>query len=187
MTTTKEAKVRIYQLAKDLDVETGILLDICTEAGFDKVRSQLSSVDLDQIEIIKKALKQRSSPAASSVAPPPPPPVLKQPVAARPPTLAPKPSVAKHVPVEEPPAPVEEAPAPAVVEAEVEPEPVAPVAPTPPKTLLPSDFKSRMHNLNAVRTMRPRLRFSRRLLWLSLHLLRLQCNSQQLQWWSNQR
>ncbi|MFT3880441.1 MAG: hypothetical protein QM703_12365 [Gemmatales bacterium] len=37
MTTTKEAKVRIYQLAKDLDVDTNILLDICTDAGFDKV------------------------------------------------------------------------------------------------------------------------------------------------------
>lgn len=155
MTTTKEAKVRIYQLAKDLDVETGILLDICTDAGFDKVRSQLSSVDLDQIEIIKKALKQRATPAASSVAPPPPPPMLKQPVAARPPTLAPKPSVTKHIPVEEPPPPVvEEEPEPVIVEAEIEPEPV--VAPAPPKTLLPSDFKSRIHNLNAVRNLRPR-------------------------------
>lgn len=53
MTTTKEAKVRIYQLAKDLDVDTNVLLDISKVAGFDKVRSRLSIGDYDQIAIVK--------------------------------------------------------------------------------------------------------------------------------------
>lgn len=154
MTTTKEAKVRIYQLAKDLDVDTAILLEICNNAGFDKVRSQLSSVDTDQIEIIKKALKQRSAPSAPVVAAPP---AFKQPVAAKPPTLIAKitPSAAKAAPVEEP--LVEEELV--VVEPEPEPvvEPVKAEEPPPPvKTLLPSDFKSSIRNLNAIRSQRPR-------------------------------
>ncbi|HMP17706.1 MAG TPA: translation initiation factor IF-2 N-terminal domain-containing protein, partial [Gemmatales bacterium] len=153
MTTTKEPKVRIYQLAKDLDVDTAILLEICTEAGFDKVRSQLSSVDQEQIETIKKALKGKSAPPPPQVTPPPPPPVLKQPIAAKPPTLAPKPSTIKPATHEDIPPPVEEETVP--TSAVVEPESVAPVT-TPPKTLLPSDFKSRIHNLNQVRTIRPR-------------------------------
>jgi translation initiation factor IF-2 len=148
---TKDAKVRIYQLAKDLDVDTAILLDICNTAGFDKVRSQLSSVDLDQIEIIKKALKQKAAPAPA-VAPPPP--VLKAPVAAKPPMLAPKMGPTKPVPAEEPaPEPVAEEP----VVADVEPEVVEEsVVQAPQKTLLPSDFKSQVRNLNALRTARPR-------------------------------
>lgn len=146
MTTTKEAKVRIYQLAKDLDVDTNILLDICTDAGFDKVRSQLSSVDHDQIEIIKVALKKRFAPPPPAT--PPPPRVLSAPVVARPPTLAPKAVAAPPRPavVEEP---VEEEPIP-VPEVAKAPEPV------PVKTLLPTDFKSRILNLNAPRAQRPK-------------------------------
>ncbi len=148
MTTTKEAKVRIYQLAKDLDVDTNILLDICTDAGFDKVRSQLSSVDHDQIEIIKGALKKRFAPPPPAT--PPPPPILRQPVAARPPTLTPKAPVAsapRHAPVEE----LEEVEtAPVVHEAVKAPEPAA------AKTMLPTDFKSRILNLNQPRSQRPR-------------------------------
>ncbi|HQR09421.1 MAG TPA: translation initiation factor IF-2 [Gemmatales bacterium] len=141
----KEAKVRIYQLAKDLDVDTNILLEICTDAGFDKVRSQLSSVDNDQIEIIKVALKKRFAPPPPAT--PPPPPVLRPPVVARPPTLSPKPPVASaHRPI--------------VHDEPVEEEPITPpeVAraqePAPAKTLLPTDFKSRILNLNAPRSQR---------------------------------
>ncbi|MBL8825074.1 MAG: translation initiation factor IF-2 [Planctomycetia bacterium] len=139
----------MYQLAKDLDVETSILLDICNDAGFDKVRSQLSSVDHDQIDLIKKVLKQKATPPAPAV---PPPPVLKQPIAAKPPTLAPKTPVvsqAKVIPEEETPEVVAEI----VEEPAAQPEPVAP---PPPKTLLTADLKSSIRNLNTARPVRSR-------------------------------
>jgi len=155
LTTTKEAKVRIYQLAKDLDVETNLLLDICNGAGFDKVRSQLSSVDTDQIEIIKQELRKRSAPQPPVA--PPPSPVLKQPIPARPPTLKapPKSDVPQEHAVVDEPIIAEAPPEPTVTAPPVE---AAPTAPPPPaaKTLLPADFKSRIKDLNQMRQITPR-------------------------------
>lgn len=171
MTTTKDAKetkVRIYQLAKDLDVETSVLVDICHDAGFDKVRSQLSSVDTDQIEIIKKALKARSAPPPSTPTPGPPP-VLKQPMTARPPVLGgtkvPTISPVKSAPVEEP--TTAEASRPTATGKEIERKPSETLSPAktaaatappaaPGKTLLSPDIQNQLRNLNKVRTLAPK-------------------------------
>jgi translation initiation factor IF-2 len=174
LTTTKDAKeskVRIYQLAKDLDVETSVLVDICHDAGFDKVRSQLSSVDTDQIEIIKKALKARSAPPPSTPSPQPPP-ILKQPMTARPPVLGgtkvPTISPAKTAQVED--VTPAEAPQARDIEkrtddtsspssaAKTSPTVGAPTSPAqaPPKTLLSPDIQNQLRNLNKVRTLAPR-------------------------------
>ena len=50
-------KVRIYQLARDLNVETKDLLDLCRQSGFD-VKNQLSSLDPDQRDVVEALIKK---------------------------------------------------------------------------------------------------------------------------------
>ena len=60
-------KVRVYQLARDLKLETTDLLALCAQAGID-VKNQLSSLDHDQQvkleEMSKKGPKGAAAPAA---------------------------------------------------------------------------------------------------------------------------
>jgi translation initiation factor IF-2 len=62
-------KVRIYQLARDLNVESKDLLDLCRQSGID-VKNQLSSLDPDQRDMIEGLVKKGG--AVAVAAPPPP-------------------------------------------------------------------------------------------------------------------
>ena len=121
-----QEKTRVYALARELNVESKDLLDLCRQAGFD-VKNQLSSLDPDQRDAVLVMLKKGGTspaPAASSAAPPkaaPSPviPVVQTPVRNLNPAR-PKPAAAQK-PAEKPAAP----PAP------VEVPPAAPVVPPP--------------------------------------------------------
>jgi hypothetical protein len=67
----QKEKVRVYILARELNMETTDLLRLCKQAGFD-VKNQLSSLDPDQQvkleEMVKKGAKAAA--AASPVKPP---------------------------------------------------------------------------------------------------------------------
>lgn len=45
-------KMRVYALARELDVDSKDLLHYCKELGYD-VKNQLSSIDPDQVEKLK--------------------------------------------------------------------------------------------------------------------------------------
>jgi len=65
-------KVRIYALARELNIDSKDLLEMCRQAGYD-VKNQLSSLDpeqRDQIEVLVK--RGGSTSTATAVAPPPP-------------------------------------------------------------------------------------------------------------------
>jgi translation initiation factor IF-2 len=66
-------KVRIYQLARDLNIETKDLVDLCRNAGID-VKNQLSSLDPDQRDMVEALVKKGG--AVAVAAPPPPKPVV---------------------------------------------------------------------------------------------------------------
>jgi translation initiation factor IF-2 len=63
-------KIRIYALARELNVETKDLIDLCRQAGFD-VKNQLSSLDPDQRDTVVQLLKRGGGGAAVAVAAPP--------------------------------------------------------------------------------------------------------------------
>src|SRR4051812_25055475 len=81
-----QEKIRVYVLARELDMETKDLLDLCQQAQID-VRNQLSSLDPEQRDVVVEMVRARKArpaaggkaPAAGPLAPP----------AARVPTLAP--------------------------------------------------------------------------------------------------
>src|SRR5205807_5050159 len=56
-------KVRVYILARELDIDTKDLLELCKKAGYD-VKNQLSSLDPDQQEVLEKIVKQGPKTAA---------------------------------------------------------------------------------------------------------------------------
>src|SRR5437868_10845872 len=71
--------VRIYFLAKEQNVESKDLLDLCKQAGFD-VKNQLSSLDQEQCDAVELLLKKgASNAAATSAAPKHVTPVLAEP------------------------------------------------------------------------------------------------------------
>jgi translation initiation factor IF-2 len=65
--TTKEKtdKIRVYVLARELNVDTKDLLDVCRQAGLD-VKNQLSGIDAEHRDMIERML--RGGKAASSTA-----------------------------------------------------------------------------------------------------------------------
>lgn len=60
-------KVRVYILARELNMESKDLLDLCTELGLD-VKNQLSNLDPKQVEQIEAAVK-RGAATATATAP----------------------------------------------------------------------------------------------------------------------
>ena len=62
-------KVRVYILARELDIDTADLLRLCKQAGYD-VKNQLSNLDPDQQTKLEEMVK-KSSKSAPSVAPAP--------------------------------------------------------------------------------------------------------------------
>jgi translation initiation factor IF-2 len=63
-------KVRIYSLARELNIDSKDLLEMCRQAGYD-VKNQLSSLDPEQRDLVEAMLK-RGGTSAVAVAPPPP-------------------------------------------------------------------------------------------------------------------
>ena len=66
-----QEKIRIYALARELNVETKDLIDMCRQAGID-VKNQLSSLDPDQRDVVLKMLKGGGGTATAVAAPPRP-------------------------------------------------------------------------------------------------------------------
>ncbi|HKI35828.1 MAG TPA: translation initiation factor IF-2 [Gemmataceae bacterium] len=64
-----QEKVRVYALAKMLNLESKALLDICQELGYD-VKNQLSGLDPDQREAIELRLKRGQGGGTAVLAPP---------------------------------------------------------------------------------------------------------------------
>src|SRR5262245_61276272 len=50
-------KIRVYVLARELNIDTKELLDLCKQAGLD-VKNQLSSIDPDQKDMIEQLVKK---------------------------------------------------------------------------------------------------------------------------------
>ena len=63
-----QEKMRVYQLAKTLNVESKDLLDYCKELGYD-IKNQLSSLDPDQVDALTQRAKQGNKVVAAPVAP----------------------------------------------------------------------------------------------------------------------
>ena len=59
-------KVRVFELAKTLGLETKAVLDYCRDLGYD-VKNQLSSLETDQVDALKQRIAKGGRPA---VAPP---------------------------------------------------------------------------------------------------------------------
>jgi translation initiation factor IF-2 len=64
-------KVRIYALARELNIDSKDLLEMCRQAGYD-VKNQLSSLDPDQRDLVEAMVKRGGSSGGVAVAPPPP-------------------------------------------------------------------------------------------------------------------
>jgi translation initiation factor IF-2 len=141
---SKEKKVRVFNLAKELNVESKLLLDFCKELGFAGITNQLNGLEPDQADALKERVKKGPKPGASAPLPAPglPPKPVIPPAAnlAKPiqtlPKAPPKPVVKPAEPITPAPAPVvtpTAAPTPAVA---LPPPVVAPAAeapkPTPP-------------------------------------------------------
>lgn len=67
-------KVRVYELARELNMQSKDLLDMCRNAGYD-VKNQLSSLEPDQRDAIEALVKKGSRGGVAVAAPPPPQPL----------------------------------------------------------------------------------------------------------------
>ncbi|AMV30120.1 hypothetical protein VT84_37350 [Gemmata sp. SH-PL17] len=117
----KEKKVRVFTLAKELNVESKLLLDYCKELGYADITNQLSGLLPEQADALKERTKK--GPKAGPGHPPAPAP-----------GVPPKnviPSIAKQ--------PIQTIPKPLPKPAAKPAEPVAPVVaqPAAPRPLFP--------------------------------------------------
>ncbi len=114
----QKEKIRVYVLARELNLDTKDLLDMCQQAGIE-VRNQLSSLDPEQRDVIEEIVKRgKSTPAAPSKSAAP---VVPSVTPGKIPTLAPmRPRVLEAKPAKREPEP------PPV------PSPVTPVTQAPP-------------------------------------------------------
>ncbi|MBX9680814.1 MAG: translation initiation factor IF-2 [Gemmataceae bacterium] len=157
-------KIRVYALARDLNVESKDLLEMCKQAGFE-VKNQLSNLEVEQAEALKTLLKSPKSAAAPAA-----------PAKSVMPTITPEAKPVRNLAPVRPkrelqseyadgdsatvaeesaaPAPAE-IPAPAVAEVPpvpvpvaVAPAPVAPPVPAAPKPAALPSMGNRMPNLN---------------------------------------
>jgi translation initiation factor IF-2 len=64
----QKEKVRVYILARELNMESKDLLEICRQAGID-VKNQLSSLDADQREVVEKLLHRKAGGPATATVP----------------------------------------------------------------------------------------------------------------------
>ena len=56
---SKAAKVRLFALAKDLDLAVTVLVDHCKDLGFSSVKNQLSTLDADQVDSLKERIASK--------------------------------------------------------------------------------------------------------------------------------
>jgi translation initiation factor IF-2 len=124
---SKDKKVRVFALAKELNLESKVLVDLCKELGFTGITSQLNVLEPEQTEALKERVKKgpKSTVAASTPAPVPTKPVI-------PPT---KPDKIINLPKAKPsakPVTVETAATPATEPAAAAEQPAQPAQPTPP-------------------------------------------------------
>ena len=61
-------KVRVYQLARDLNVDSKVLLDLCKQAGFD-VKNQLSNLEPEQRDALEVMMKKGAQAPPKPVVP----------------------------------------------------------------------------------------------------------------------
>jgi translation initiation factor IF-2 len=155
-------KIRVYVLARELNMESKDLLDICKAAGYD-VKNQLSSLEPEDRDRIVKLVQKKGSGVASPAPPPPPPVILparvpvipaqvhgsvKEPAsqAAEPPVQVTAPPTPQAVPSAIPTPTAPAMPAPALAPA------AAATAPAPPPTAPPrGPDAGRMRNLSQIR------------------------------------
>src|SRR5438445_849021 len=64
---SQKEKIRVYVLARELNVDTKELLELCKQAGLD-VKNQLSSIDPDQKDMIEQLVKKGAHKAAAPTA-----------------------------------------------------------------------------------------------------------------------
>ncbi|MBN9520497.1 translation initiation factor IF-2 N-terminal domain-containing protein, partial [bacterium] len=133
-TKEKDKKVRVFELAKDLNVPSKDLIAMAQELGYSGLKNQLNTLEPEQIDALKDRAR-KGPPKAAGAAPVP----LKQsiPPAARldtgvktlPKVVAKAPSAVPAAPAPVPPKPV---PAPVPPKPVPVPPPVAPVVEAPP-------------------------------------------------------
>lgn len=130
---SKDKKVRVFTLAKELNVENKLLLDYCKELGFAGITNQLNGLEPEQVDALKERAKKGSKPGSGYGAPAP----VLAPGAAPKPVIPPASQLARPIhtlpkaPPKPAPKPVEVPVAPPVVEAPevpAAPEPAAPVS-----------------------------------------------------------
>lgn len=66
--TTK--KLRVFELAKTLGLESKLVIDFCRDLGID-VKNQLSSLENEQVDALKQRIAKGGKPSAAPSAPPP--------------------------------------------------------------------------------------------------------------------
>jgi translation initiation factor IF-2 len=146
-------KVRVYALARELNIESKDLLDLCKQVGLD-VKNQLSSLDPDQRDLVEQLVRKGGGVAVAAAPKPAAPviptlpspvpnlsarPVRREPEAPKPPPVAtpvvapvaPPPTAAPAPTPEPPPRPQPAAPAAQLPEAPPV-KPAEPTAPAPP-------------------------------------------------------
>jgi translation initiation factor IF-2 len=116
-------KIRVYVLARELDMESKDLLDMCRQAGFD-VKNQLSSLEPEQRVAIEALVRKGSRGGTAVAAPPAPTP------AALPTDISGK---VRVLPTARP-RPLERKPETTPVSTSAPVAPVAPISPAPPVT-----------------------------------------------------
>ncbi len=165
--STKEKAVRVFELAKELNVESKLLLDYCKELGYSDVKNQLKGLTGDQVDALKD--RSKKGPKVSTPAAPLPTaikPTLPTKIDAKIHTIPKAKPVVRPVeqpdvsepepePVAEPQAvaPPVETVAPPAAEPEAVSPPPPPAAPVLPK--LPTFGGSKIQNLSAKPTPKP--------------------------------
>jgi translation initiation factor IF-2 len=130
----KEDKVRVYVLARELNMESKDLLDMCRAAGMD-LKNQLSSLSPEQRDQVELLVRRGGGVATAA---PPRAATATAPLPARPPVLPSKPirnlDSGQRPRVETPPTAPAAAPAPAAQIPAAPPAPAVPAVPTVPVT-----------------------------------------------------
>jgi translation initiation factor IF-2 len=170
---TKDKKVRVFNLAKELNLESKVLLDYCKELGFTEIKNQLNGLEPEQVDALKERVKKGPRPGtpAAPAAPVPAKPVIppaaslatkvqtlpKAKPALRPAAVeqTPPPVVEPAAAERQPAAPSERGPeAPAITaETATEPKPSEPAAPVPPPNVIPTIAAGGVRNLSGVRNL----------------------------------
>jgi translation initiation factor IF-2 len=133
VTKEKDKKVRVFELAKDLNVASKDLIALAQELGYSGLKNQLNTLEPEQIDALKDRAKKGPPKAAGGAAAAPVkpaiPPAAKLDISVKtlPKAVAPKPAPAAPKP-----APKPAAPAPA-------PKPAPKAAPKPPANGIPQN------------------------------------------------